>query len=236
MKSSINITLKREQHTVPEWFREAVALAGGKNRFADPNVRVVWSQSPEALIVIDGKLRPEYEGVPCWLLQSWDAPEVYGSPEMWFRDNKDPQTGRQLFGDFPWKGRYRTLQPLILREVVNGKLVVESLPLSSFILNVMIPLIRQAADVSVEKQRAAMKELEDRKGAEQEARIADALQNAMPAFDGAAFSARTGYCTTTLQRKVYQIEQNMQSALRLYAKLGKGAFAPPAPRPEPLLM
>lgn len=225
----MTLTVLREQHKVPEWFSEAVERAGGKNRFGGPNVRVVWSQSPESLIIIDKRLRPEWEGVPCWLLQVWDAPEVYGSPEIWELENKD------LFGPFPAKGKYRTLQPLILREVVNGKLIVETLPLDhfgGFLLEVMVPLVAEAANLSVEKQRAALKELEDRKAKQQEARIADGLQAAMPAFDGVAFSARTGFCTTEVQRKMYQIEQNMQHALRMYGRLGKGAYAPPAPKPE----
>jgi len=113
----------------PSWVAELGKA--GKNRFGGPNFRIVWG--PERMEWIGGLWvdRDDNTGIvirrvaeerhvprysvakPRWIVEKWMPPELYGSPETWYRENQatDPDTGEiligiQLMGPYPSEGEY----------------------------------------------------------------------------------------------------------------------------------
>ena len=102
-----------EHHSCPAYIARALEVAGGKNRFDQPNFRAVWGydrivpihgmwEEYEESEVFDPTVRslrrkvitlkrsvvetrevPKYLPGNCWHLECWRPPEEYGSPEQW---------------------------------------------------------------------------------------------------------------------------------------------------------
>ena len=90
----------REQHEAPEYAQRLARLAGGVNRFGQPNYRWCWGWS--RLSWIGGEFQelteggrtwkrtlglrqcPKYEPYNRWHLERWLPPEAYGSPRVWW--------------------------------------------------------------------------------------------------------------------------------------------------------
>src|SRR3970282_463636 len=91
-----------------EWNRRAprelekrLAETGGRNRFAGPNFRIVWSEARMEWqggrwndfakggrwirSVIAPRRVPRYVPFVGWVIEAWHPPEYYGSPENWAR-------------------------------------------------------------------------------------------------------------------------------------------------------
>ena len=94
------IRVLRETHDTPAWAERILVHAGGRNRFGDPNFRVVWGwnrltwiggrwtdrDASENIIRQRVELRqePKYPTLNRWNLERWVAPETYGTPEAWY--------------------------------------------------------------------------------------------------------------------------------------------------------
>lgn len=206
------LTIQRESHKAPEWFTEELTRIGGKNRFGGPNFDVVWSEC--ATIERDGQTVLQCPGPPCWLLREWNPPEVYGPPETW--DSLD--TGEA----WPQFGKYEIVQPFRASQVLNGKLVHEPMPLARLILDMVVPIILAARDYTQEKCRLALQEQKEREEKARENKIADALQDAMPAWLGPVSYARQKLRTSLIDKKAHEIQKQWQHAMAFYAKHAKG--------------
>jgi hypothetical protein len=118
------IRVTRETHEAPETVQRRVALAGGTNRYGEPNFRVVWGGS--RLTWIGGRwvdrddnnnvirerveLRrvPKYVPQDRWHVERWTPPESYGSPEAWYAQTVEIEDGTRLpaLGPYPSRGEY----------------------------------------------------------------------------------------------------------------------------------
>jgi len=203
----------RDSRKPPEWFVEALTSVGGKNRFGLPNFDVVWSET--ATIERDGKTVLACPGPPCWLLRQWEPPENYGPPDMW--------SVEEIGEPYPQFGKYEIRQPFRASYVENGILKHEAMELTSLILDFVVPIILQAQDVSVQKRALAMRQLKELEEKRQEARIADALQDAKLQWEGPTSYEKKINKTSIVEQKAYQIEKNWQHAMNFYRQRGRGA-------------
>lgn len=216
---------KEERLTCPEVYQDRLARIGGLNRFGQPNFIIVWSQTHTSRRAsVDGNYEDYLTdfNVPGWVLKQWRAPEEYGTPELYYIQNYDEATGLCLLGEYPYRGRYETIESFKCKTLVNGRLIVEFMPLNSMILDMIVPIIMQAKDVSLQRQKAAFMALEEKKKQAETDRIADALQDAMPAFTEPVSFGGQGCRTSLIDKKVEQIERSWSQAMKRVKQLGLG--------------
>lgn len=223
--------MKVEKLQCPQHFQDRLTRTGGRNRYGAPNFIIVWGQSwtvRRGGIWNDGEhyfkgYRDEVEDKrPCWVLKQWNAPELYGSPALWFAQNRDENSGLQILGDFPWRGQYETVQPFVWTGIVNGRLVVERMPLNAMIVDMVIPVVIQCKTVALWRRKLALEEMEARKDKERTRKIEDARHDAQMAFKGPVSFGRQGCRTSLVDRKMSAISQNWSRAMKEFKRTGLG--------------
>jgi hypothetical protein len=114
----------REVYDTPAWAQAYMERIGGRNRFGEPNLRVVWSNS--RLDWIGGKFEerdsegslirevfklarmPKYPIENRWVIELWYPPEHFGSPKLWFEKTKEyvEEGNIPQLGPYPEHGKY----------------------------------------------------------------------------------------------------------------------------------
>jgi hypothetical protein len=119
------ISVIRETQELPPIVARALALAGGCNRFGEPNYRAVWGWSrldwiggkwedrdaeSGALVreVVELRREPKYLPHDRWHIERWMPPESYGSPKEWHAQTAEFVNGRSIaaLGPYPSRGDY----------------------------------------------------------------------------------------------------------------------------------
>ena len=118
------IQIIRETHETPADVARELLLAGGVNRFGEPNYRAVWGWSRLGWIggkwedrdadgtllreVVELRQEPKYTPHDRWHIERWLAPESYGSPEQWWADTIETENGIRVaaLGPYPSRGEY----------------------------------------------------------------------------------------------------------------------------------
>ena len=119
------ITILRETHDTPDAVARSLELAGGINRFREPNYRAVWGWNRLAWIggkfterdpntgalfreVVELRQEPKYPAVNRWHIEKWLPPETYGSPRAWWTQTLEVEGGRSIpaLGPYPSRGEY----------------------------------------------------------------------------------------------------------------------------------
>lgn len=160
---------------------------------------------------------------PCWLLQQWQPPEKYGTPEYYYMENYDWDSGLQTLGEYPYQGRYETIIPLSWKGLVNGSLVVEHMHLNSLLIDLIEPIIKQAQEVTYARYIQLRKEHKEREDKAALERIADNLQDSFPAFNGAEMRSSSHLtCNSVVQKKMQAIEQHWRQASNFLRSHGLG--------------
>jgi hypothetical protein len=262
---------KREQFKCPPEFQERLTRVGGINRYCEPNFIIVWGQSwtvrrggtweQDDGTYFRGYRDVPEDGRPCWILKKWNAPELYGSPTLWFLQNREesvaneppwlntlrvmaehsrdaaarlkeveseldkktgPDSGLQILGDFPWRGCYETVQPFVWKGLVNGRMVVESMPLNSMILDLVVPIILKAKEATLLQKKAALQAMEARKDRDLLCSVEAKRHDANMAFRGPVSFARQGCRTSQVDQKVYAIQKHWDQAMRSMKGRGLG--------------
>ena len=113
------IRILRETHDTPAEVARELTLAGGCNRFGEPNYRAVWGwsrldwiggkwedrDSTGALLreVVELRREPKYTPHNRWHIERWLPPESYGSPEQWHAETIEIENGRSIpaLGPYP---------------------------------------------------------------------------------------------------------------------------------------
>lgn len=193
----------------PAEFQERVTRRFGLNQFGSPNFRIAWGKTETTIVA--GKNGYEERllcGLPCWLILRWVPPESYGSPELWERQNKDPETGLCLLGPYPSRGKYEVAVPLYRKKMVNGTLEFEAMPLNSAIIDTMIPLMIKAQELTQAERLAAMEQQEMEENTAMVNEIADRLQSEMPTFYGpTSYAGGRSNHTALIDRKMAEVEK-----------------------------
>jgi len=119
------IQVLRETHDTPESVAHSLEIAGGINRFREPNYRAVWGWNRLAWIggkfaerdpatgsllreVVELRQEPKYPAVNRWHIEKWMPPEIYGSPRAWWAQTMEVEGGRSIpaLGPYPVRGEY----------------------------------------------------------------------------------------------------------------------------------
>ncbi len=233
-----SLTASHQNNLAPEEFQERLTDIGGVNRYDEPNFVLVWSQGggPNSMYRAGaawaGPDQVSYTGyrdlligggVPCWALLQWHRPEEYGTPELYYVQNYDEETGLQTLGEYPYFGRYQMLYNLRWSEMRNGKMFFEMMPLNTFLLDTVVPIITQARDISWEKTRAAMADLKEREDKADVNMIEDVMRSNSLAFKGNAVSYQKQGCRTALvDKKIEAMQRNWNKMMTTASKLGRG--------------
>lgn len=200
-----------ERLECPPEFQRHLADIFGVNRFGEPLFRFIWGQTEtETMLTPQGYYEPILLGhnQPCWILQQWDAPELYGPPEVFYYLNTDLDTGLPVMA-YPEFGRYRDVITFMSKRYIPAtkQLVIETIPLDWMLIDRAIPLLIKSLEMSgalKESMRAQQEETEEAAKVEE---IADRLDDALPSFYGPVSHAQIGNRTALIDRKMAQIEQ-----------------------------
>lgn len=223
-------------HKCPRVFADRINRVGGFNLFGKPNFKMVWGMGgeKECLFRAGGQwsgngqvTRRGYRdlllsGDPAWVLLQWQPPEKYGNPASYYVANYDEGTNLQTLGEYPYRGRYEIILPLIWKGIVNGRLVIEQMPLSSLLVDLIVPVIKESQGLSNVRKRQLMLDHKEREDRSQQSQIESSLASAYPAFGSAARSAARLSCNSVIQKKAESIERYWKSAVTTLTKRGKG--------------
>ena len=207
-----------ETRECPKEFQDRLTQMFGVNQFGDPNFKIVWGQSTFIRMGnvwrdrhgnerVGYRERYQNHGMPCWVIMRWHSPIEYGSPRAYYDSTFDSLSRLYMVGEYPWRGRYESVQPLISKEFVGRKLVVTHFPLSHYLIDTLIPMMQAFQKLSQEKKaaaRAAAKAAEEKKLTEE---IADRMMEALPTYYGPVSYGNQGIRTSLLDRKMAQIQK-----------------------------
>jgi hypothetical protein len=238
-------TANYQQYQCPEWFQEKLTEVGGVNRYDQPNFIVRWGQGGEKECTYRAGGYWDVEGLASvhgyrdllvaggtasWVLMQWEDALHYGTPEMFYVQNYDEDSGMQTLGEYPYQGKYKVLYNMCWRNMVNGKMQVEMMPLNSFILDTVVPIVFQAKEISYEKTKAALRDLKEREDKADTDLIEDVMRtNALP-FKGNAVSYQKQGCRTALvDKKIEEMQRNWNKMMTSASKLGRGLSAHSGP-------
>lgn len=234
----MNPVNKYQMYQCPEEFQQRINEVGGFNRYDQPNFLIRWAQGgeEECLFRSGGTWAVEGQpsftgyrdllvggGTPSWMLLQWQDALEYGTPELFYMQNLDPATKMQNLGEYPYNGRYKMLYNLRWAEKRNGKMHFEAMPLNALLINTIIPIIKDAKDISWETTKASMQELERKAYKKDLGQIEDRMRsNALP-FHGAAVSyGRQGCRTSLVDKKIESMQRNWNKMMTRATSLGKG--------------
>jgi hypothetical protein len=111
--------------------------------------------------------------------------------------------------------------------MVKGKFVVEAMPLNSFVLDEVVPIIMEAKDISYEQTIEAMKALKEQEDKADLNMVEDAMRDARMAFKGPVSYARQGCRTSIIDRKVEQMQRHLNTMSAKVQMLGRGLSSQP---------
>lgn len=235
-------TADYQQYVCPEEFQQRLTDIGGTNPYDEPNFVLVWSQGGDdkglyragGAWEIEGM--PSYigyrdllkgGGTPSWALMQWHPAIHYGTPESYYVMNHDVETGLQDLGEYPYSGRYEVLYNLRWSEKIGNRLHFEAMPLNSFLLNTVVPIITQAKDISWEKTKAALLDQKEKEDKADVDKIEDVMQASKVPFGGNAVSySKQGCRTNLIDKKVEQMTRNWNMIMQNAQSLGKGLNTP----------
>jgi len=162
----------------PAIFQERITRAGGLNQYGDPIFKLAWAQSEvtiqggeweaEGETYVGYREVPALDNLPHWVLLQWCPPGINvnmpflppETPSQFYANNRCPNTGLCLLGEYPYHGSYQLLLPLKDIEFQNGKLFIEYYSLSSELVDVIIPVILAGMEISIEAKMKFNKEME----------------------------------------------------------------------------
>jgi hypothetical protein len=232
-----NPTDSYELYECPAWFQDRLTEIGGVNIYDEPNFRVVWGQGgqPECLYRAGGHWHVDGQpsfigyrdlllggGTPSWCLLQWHPAVHFGTPESYYVSTHDDETGLQDLGEYPYSGRYVLLYNMCYRDMQQGKMRIEAMPLNSFVLDTVVPIILEAKDISYEKTMAAMKGLKEAEDKADTDMIEDVMRDSRLAFKGPVSYARQGCRTSLIDKKVEQMSRHWNKMVANARILGKG--------------
>ena len=231
-------TYRYQLYRCPEWFEQKLREVGGTNRYGGNNFLVRWAQGGQdecyyrAGGIWSGEGQIPYTGyrnlllgggTPSWMLLQWHPSEHYGTPEMWYMQNYDEASGLQTLGEYPYRGKYELLYNLRWSEKRGNTLYFEAMPLNSFLLRTVVPIIIAAKGISYEKTKAALLDQRAREDAIDVNNIEDVMRTSALPFKGAPVSYTKQGCRTSLvDKKIEQMTRNWNQIQRTAKSLGKG--------------
>lgn len=234
---SASPTAAHQLYQCPSDIQDRLTSIGGVNRYGEPNFLLRWAMGGEDGCYYRAGGTWEIEGLPSftgyrdllvgggtpsWMLLIWQAPELYGTPELYYLQNKD-ESGMQTLGEFPYKGRYQLLYNLRWTERRGNAIHFEAMPLNSLLLNTIVPIIMAARDISWEKTKAALQDITLRENAKDVDTIEDLIRDRAVPFKGSPVSYGKQGCRTSLvDKKIASMQRNWNTMMTNAKAIGKG--------------
>lgn len=229
-------TDKYKQYVCPDEFQERLTEIGGVNRYDEPNFILVWGQGGEEHALYRAGGYWDVEGLPSyhgyrdlligggtasWCLLQWQDAIHYGTPEMYYVQNHDEQSDLQTIGEYPYSGRYKLLYNLSWSERRGNELLFEAMPLNSFLLETVVPIIQAAKDISWEKTKAALMDMKEKEDAADRAMIEDVMRTSAMPFKGNPVSYGKQGCRTSLvDKKMVEMTRHWNTIMHNVSQLG----------------
>lgn len=228
-----NPTVSYQVYQCPQEIQDRLTEVGGLNRYDGPNFIIKWSQGGEdECYYRAGGLwhapdMPSYKGyrdllvgggTPSWALLQWQDAIEYGTPEMYYIQNSDEETGLQTLGEYPYSGRYRLLYNLRWMHKEGNKLVCEAMPLNSYLIDSIVPIIMAAKEISWQKAKAVLQDIKEREDAQKISQIEDALRSSALPFKGNPVSYTKQGCRTAIVDKRIEQMQRMWNVIQQNAR------------------
>jgi hypothetical protein len=142
---------------------------------------------------------------------------------MYYVQNYDQDSGLQTLGEYPYSGRYQMLYNLRWCEMQNGKMLFEAMPLNSYLLDTIIPIILQAREISWEKTKAVMLDLKEREDQADIDMIEDVMRTSALPFKGNAVSYQKQGCRTALvDKKIESMTRSWNQMMTNARAMGRG--------------
>ena len=192
------IRVIRETHETPASVTRRLEIAGGANRFGQPNYRAVWGWSRLGWIggkwedrnsagdlvreAVELRMVPKYTPHDRWHIERWVAPEAYGSPRDWYAQTMERENGISIpaLGPYPSDGEYEHCFTL---EGPSGQFV----QLTPTVAEYVARAIERGRHAGAGSRRAALDEREERDERAYDSWAMDALDSGSPAFQGQPF-------------------------------------------------
>jgi hypothetical protein len=226
------MTERREVNICPEEAQARLTHVGGINKYDEPCFKLVWAQYETfvsgGVWSVDEQYFKGYRrlllgsGEPCWTLIQWHDAIEYGTPESYYVQNYDPESGLQLLGEYPYSGRYEQMFNLRYHSFENGKMILHTMPLTMTTVENVVSLIQMASGISWMKTKAAAEELHRREENEKTRMIERHLEDNAPAFQGSVSFARQGVRSTEIDRRMIEMQRSWNQIARAAAQLPKG--------------
>lgn len=170
----------QEKLKCPQRFQRRVTQTGGLNRYRQPNFKLAWAQTETTRQGGEWEAEGEQfvgyrdvlkgDGLPHWMLMQWvDAGKSVEMPHLppqsdvaWYAETLCPKTGLQLLGGYPYQGSYQIALNLLAKVFIDGKLYIEAFPLSTEIVEMMVPVIKASMEVSLQAKLMFLKEEQEK--------------------------------------------------------------------------
>jgi hypothetical protein len=185
----------------PAHFQDRLTRAGGLTRYGLPNFRLAWAQTETTRQggrwEADGEWYTGYrdvllgDGLPHWMLLRWaDAGKSIDMPFLpsesdgaWYEANKCPITGLSLLGGYPYQGSYQIALQLRAKWTTkdargNPHLHLHAFPLSTQIIDMMVPIIKATREVSIQAKLRSMDDDREKEQDEYSQTVEDIYQDA----------------------------------------------------------
>jgi hypothetical protein len=179
----------------PEHFQRRITQAGGLNRYRQPMFRLAWAQTETRREGGEWESEGDWfrgyrdtllgDGLPHWMLLQWvDAGMCIEMPHVrpvsyvsWYQDLQCPKTGLQLRGEYPYQGSYQIALSLVAKIFTGGQLYIEAFPLSTEIIEMMVPIIKASLLVSHECKMRFMRDQNEKEEEERTKTFGDAYDS-----------------------------------------------------------
>jgi hypothetical protein len=167
-----------------------MARAGARNRYGEPNFRVVWGGSRLAWIggrwtdrdahgnvvreSVELRRVPKYLPLERWHIERWVPPESYGSPDTWRALTLETEDGIRVpaLGPYPSRGEYEHCFTL---ESARG----EFIPLSAAVCDWIVRAIEWAKRQPRQVRRCAITSREERRARHWDRALDDILDESV---------------------------------------------------------
>ena len=143
----------------------------------------------------------------CWTLMLWKPASFYGSPQSYYANTWDPVSRLYATGEYPWCGRYEPVQPFMKQDFIDGKMVIEHMPLNHFLIDKLMPMLLAYQRLTKEQQEAAKQYEKEQEHKREVAEISDMMTENMPAYINPVSFSLQGCRTSLIDRKMHAIQQ-----------------------------
>lgn len=209
---------RSERLECPVEFQQHLTDLFGVNVYGDPLFKIYWGQTEAFDVAAPGGYTQKLYGhnQPCWMIMRWRPPELFGTPDIYYALNADPETGLALMGEYPEMGTYEPLIMLMHKyfDQETNELIVKTLDLDWDLIEKVIPALEAAERMTPEEIKAAEEAIQAQENAAIVDEIERRMESALPTFYGPTSHAARLNKTSLIDQKKQVIEKEWKKRER----------------------